>query len=492
MSQPIAYRWKPIEDLPDDFTTLASGELRALSELWLEQRGVLESSDALKRFNERLRREWAIETGIIERIYTLDRGTTELLIERGIDASLISHEATDKDPNLVAEIIRDQESAIDLLFAFIKGHRTLSTSFIKELHALITRHQETVTARDQFGTIRNAPLLRGEWKRLPNNPVRPDGSLHEYCPPEQVASEMDRLLQLHREHAGRGVPPEVEAAWLHHRFTQIHPFQDGNGRVVRALSSLVFIKAGWFPLVVTRDHRERYIDALERADLGDLHPLVQLFVELERLAFVGALGIVGEIRREGGRLDQVIASIGEMLTERREERRREWDHAKEIANKVADRARSRLVAVADQLGQELSRASGGYTVFVDAEPNGGKRWHWFQWQTRQAARKLDYFANLKDYSAWVRLHLQGETAADVLVSLTGIGREFRGLVGVSLCFFRWEETGDGERRVADVTAAADELFQINYKEPEEAILDRFDRWLDRGMVRALETWRQTL
>ena len=51
----------------------------------------------------------------------------------------------------------------------------------------------------------------------------------------------------------RGVPVEVEAAWLHHRFTQIHPYQDGNGRVARALASLLFIKAGWFPVVVTRD-----------------------------------------------------------------------------------------------------------------------------------------------------------------------------------------------------------------------------------------------
>lgn len=51
------------------------------------------------------------------------------------------------------------------------------------------------------------------------------------------------------------VSPEVEAAWLHHRFTQIHPFQDGNGRIARLLASLVFIKAGWFPLVVTRDDR---------------------------------------------------------------------------------------------------------------------------------------------------------------------------------------------------------------------------------------------
>ncbi len=492
MSQPIAYKWKPIEDLPADFTGLASGELRALSEVWLEQRELLESSDALKRFNMRLQREWAIETGIIERIYTLDRGTTELLIERGIDATLISHEATDKDPDLVAEIIRDQESAIDLLFAFIKGDRTLSTSLIKELHALMTRHQETVTARDQFGTIRSVPLLRGAWKRLPNNPVRPDGSLHEYCPPEHVDSEMDRLLDLHREHLERGVPPEVEAAWLHHRFTQIHPFQDGNGRVVRALSSLVFIKAGWFPLVVTRDHRERYIEALERADRDDLGPLVRLFGELERRAFVTALGIAGEVRREGERLDQVIASIGDVLAGRREERRQEWDHAKEIADEIADRARERLSAIRDQLDREVSQVSSQYHLFVDAEPNGGKRWHWFQWQTRQAARKLDYFANLKDYSAWVRLHIQSETTADVLVSLAGIGREFRGLIGVSLSFFRWEDVGDGERRVVDVTTAADELFQVNYKEPRKAVLDRFERWLDRGMVRALEIWRQTL
>jgi Fic family protein len=46
-----------------------------------------------------------------------------------------------------------------------------------------------------------------------------------------VAAEMDKLVELHREHRAAGVAPEVESAWLHHRFTQIHPFQDGNGRV---------------------------------------------------------------------------------------------------------------------------------------------------------------------------------------------------------------------------------------------------------------------
>lgn len=33
-------------------------------------------------------------------------------------------------------------------------------------------------------------------------------------------------------------------------FAQIHPFIDGNGRVARALSSAVFLKAGYLVLVV--------------------------------------------------------------------------------------------------------------------------------------------------------------------------------------------------------------------------------------------------
>ena len=90
---------------------------------------------------------------------------------------------------------------------------------------------------------------------------------------------MDRLIELHREHQIGEIPPEVEAAWLHHRFTQIHPFQDGNGRIARCLASLVFIQARWFPLVLTRDDRPTYISALEDADKGDLSNLINLFAK---------------------------------------------------------------------------------------------------------------------------------------------------------------------------------------------------------------------
>ena len=87
---------------------------------------------------------------------------------------------------------------------------------------------------------------------------------------------MDRLIAMHGEHLTKGVPPEIEAAWLHHRFSQIHPFQDGNGRVARTLASLVFIQKGLFPLVVTRDDKVEYLNALESADAGSLKELISL------------------------------------------------------------------------------------------------------------------------------------------------------------------------------------------------------------------------
>lgn len=100
------------------------------------------------------------------------------------------------------------------------------------------------------------------------------GSGSGIAPPEQTASEMERLVAMHLQHVDKSVPPEVEAGWIHHRFTQIHPFQDGNGRVARALATLVLLRAGLFPVVVPLDEKDAYQDHLERADAGNLQPLV--------------------------------------------------------------------------------------------------------------------------------------------------------------------------------------------------------------------------
>ena len=131
------YKWTPISDYENDPAALAQKELDSLAAVWETERNRLDDSEALSEFNRKLHREWAIETGLIERVYDFDRGVTEPLIERGIDATLIPNGSGD-DPERIASMIQDHEAAIEYVFAFVKDERVLSTSYIKELHQLLT------------------------------------------------------------------------------------------------------------------------------------------------------------------------------------------------------------------------------------------------------------------------------------------------------------------------------------------------------------------
>ena len=481
----IHHKWTPLEDYrPGE--KLATDDLLALGLVWQEQRTQLANLDQFRLFEERLRREWAIETGLIERLYTLDRGVTQLLIERGIE-SLVATPEQDSVSDSVASMIADHKAVVDQLFEFITGGRLLSVSYIKELHGLMTRSQEFVEGVDTLGRPVSTPLIRGSFKQLPNNPVRSDGRLHEYCPPEQVDSEMDRLIELHHQHGG--VAPEVEAAWLHHRFSQIHPFQDGNGRIARALSTLVFIKAGWFPLVVRDRDRDRYLDYLEIADRGDLKPLVEYFARLQREEFVRALRVADEVKREP-RVAETIESIRRRLQERQARREQEFEATKSIAEKLQRLAEVRLNEVADSLRMETSGLLRNALFQVDGELDEGGRSHYYRNQLVDTANQLDYFADLRVYRAWTRLLLKASARTEVLISFHGVGRGFRGVLGCSASWFQRVETESGERELSPVTVVSDDLFLINHKESVESTTSRFLTWLENAIDRSLNMWSE--
>ena len=281
-----AHAWRPIEDIPplDDKARAAEDELRELAAAW-QKRSAEMDPEELAKFNRELNREWAIETGLIEFAYYLERGTTRLLVERGFNEGLIPHR-NGQHPAEVAAMLRDHENVICELFDFANSDRELSVGYIKRLHAEMLRNQKTVKGVDQFGNVTQVPMNHGAFKMRPNNPHTPDGKLHEYCPWEQTASEMDRLMEMHRTHSAGS--PLARAAWLHHRFVQIHPFEDGNGRVARCLASLVFIRSGLFPMVVMNEDRGKYLDALDDANRGDLSPFILRLAEWQKRYFAKA------------------------------------------------------------------------------------------------------------------------------------------------------------------------------------------------------------
>ena len=479
----MSSQWHPISDYETDPAELSDKELRALSGVWIERRDVLGKSDSVSEFTERLKREWAIETGLIERLYTLDRGITELMIRHGVNAALIPHTAGD-NPVHTAAMIGDQQDAIESVFAFVKGDRRLSTSYVKELHSLFTRNQEFAEGRNQFGHKVRTPLIRGDYKKQPNNPTRPDGTVHLYCPPEHVAAEMDRLLELHLAHDD--VAPEVEAAWLHHRFARIHPFQDGNGRIARALATLVFVKANWLPLVVRDNDRKRYIDALELADSGDLKPLVSFFSSLQRAEFIRAIGIARDTE-QAARVDARIEAIKRQLAQRQDTLEKEWKAAMSTAKRLHALAKARLDEVCSSL-RETMKDYGEFDFFVDDEDNKGDRDHYFHRQIVSTARKLGYYANTRRYRSWVRLVARDGNQGNILISFHCIGQEFQGVLACSGTWFLRARTDDSGFETGGEAALGDEVFQINYIEDVESVQFRFRDWLERVIERGLALW----
>ncbi len=98
--------WKEIADLPEDLDRLCDSELESLGEVWAREKERIGEDNRILEFNAQLAREWAIETGILEDIYTLDRDITQALIERGIDSGYIPHDATNRDPEWWRESFR--------------------------------------------------------------------------------------------------------------------------------------------------------------------------------------------------------------------------------------------------------------------------------------------------------------------------------------------------------------------------------------------------
>lgn len=477
--------WEPIAEL-GDWQDLASKELPPLTSVWEEQRQTLDST-ALSEFKVRLVREWSIETGILERLYTIDRGITQLLIERGFDSSIIPHDDFNGTPENVVAYLKDHQEAMEWLFEVVKSDRPFSESFIKELHSLIVRNQKTATGRDPSGRPVEIPLRRGEYKLRSNNPTRPDGVVHEYCPPEQVTVEMERLLSLYH-HYQTSVPPEVISAWLHHRFVQIHPFQDGNGRVARAISSLVFIQAGWFPLMVDRDQRSEYLDALEAADQGNISILVRMFATAQRKAFVNALGIAHNVRRASERLEQMYEVIGDQFQQRDQSLADDMDNAKTNAVALWEDAGVQFQKSSDNLSTKINISSYRNVYHDEGSPSDTSRRYWHRWQIIESAKEIGYFASIAEFAAWQRIVLKTERGrSEILLSFHAVGREYRGIISSIMVFYRKAEMNGGHY---DHHTVSKENFQINYLEGLDDVRTRFRAWLDEHLLQALEIWRQ--
>lgn len=90
---------------------------------------------------------------------------------------------------------------------------------------------------------------------------------------QKLWPEFDRLMKLgielnkHKEYVSEDRIIEYinDCLKLKTRLIEVHPFNDGNGRTMRALVNLLFKIAGLPPVYVKRAERKKYIEAMDRA-----------------------------------------------------------------------------------------------------------------------------------------------------------------------------------------------------------------------------------
>jgi Fic family protein len=491
------HKWEPIEPLPEGWESLKSPELEALVGVWNDQAKELRQRRIYDEFLSRLRRQWAIETGILERLYTLNEGVTLTLIEKGLDASFIGHGDTDKSPELVVAIIKDQYRAIEGLYQFVGDERPLGTSYLKELHRILTANQETCDAINSLGQYVQVELIKGKWKTLPNDIKHDDGVSFQYCPPEHVDMEMEHLLCWHSEYENAGVPPEILAAWVHHRFTLIHPFQDGNGRVARCLATLILLKASWFPLVVTRNERSDYIIALRAADNSNLQPLVQLFSTLQRRAIRHALGLSEDVKETETAIQSVLASTAKILEKRKEEDEERVRGVLQTGDALQSMVAQRLIDVAGDVNTLVRNSDPTFSAYArDAKRSDEESRHNY-FQTVQCAKLQGYFANLEAYRSWASLIITMSVRVEILFAFHGVGRDSRGILTCSAMAYQKEQErnesgGYSVNRIGEITPLSDEPFDFTYREEPVDVEKRFNKWLEVCLVQGLKYWKKTV
>ncbi len=215
---------------------------------------------------------------------------------------------------------------------------------------------------------------------------------------------MERLLALYQETAEEH--PLVRAAWLHHRFIRIHPFKDGNGRVARALTLLVLLRARYAPLVVDRTQRGTYIDALDQANGGDLRDLVRLFARLEEIALRSELEQPAEPAAEGAGALAVARAYAQRLRALQDV---EFTDRATKAEALAGELHKKVVAYLEELGagiRDQFREADSQALWsvYDAKPPDERARYW-QKQIIRTAREVDFFTNLSKGSWRTRLQL---------------------------------------------------------------------------------------
>ncbi|TAG53622.1 MAG: Fic family protein [Cytophagales bacterium] len=224
-------------------------------------------NDIEKKILQKFRLDWNFHSNAIEgNPYTY--GETLTFIMHGITAK----GKTMKDHFDV----KGHNEGINFILSLVKDERSITESDIRALHKLILVEPYEVDTVTPSGLSSKKMILIGNYKKEPNHVKTKTGEIHYYASPEDTPFLMQELLKWYSQCVqNKEIHPLVTTALFHHKLTEIHPFDDGNGRMARLLMNLILLKAGFPPVVVRNEDKNNYYEALSLADAGEKRHIVE-------------------------------------------------------------------------------------------------------------------------------------------------------------------------------------------------------------------------
>ena len=209
--------------------------------------------ETLKTLKEAINLEWTYNSNGIEG-NTLTLRETQVVLE-GITVggkSIKEH----------LEAI-NHEKAILYLDDLVKDKNPITEWNIKNIHQLILNDIDNENAgryRRENVTIKGATHIPPDYIKIPELM-------------EKLILNYNTWNQYH---------PIIKAALLHGELVKIHPFVDGNGRTSRLLMNLDLMNSGYNPVIIKKESRLKYYEALDKAHTtGNYTDFVKLVSKLE-------------------------------------------------------------------------------------------------------------------------------------------------------------------------------------------------------------------
>lgn len=157
----------------------------------------------------------------------------------------------------------NHEQAILFLDDLVKEENPITEWNIKSIHELILKGIDNENAgryRRENVTIKGAVHIPPDYLKLPEL--------------------MEKLIVNYQ--TWDKYHPIIKAALLHGELVKIHPFIDGNGRTSRLLMNLDLMHSGYLPVIVKKEARLKYYEALDKAHTtGNYTDFIKLVTDLE-------------------------------------------------------------------------------------------------------------------------------------------------------------------------------------------------------------------